>query len=144
MATVIVRSGPGLVQQIQAGPHALVADEPVTAGGTDAGPDPYAFLLAALGACTSMTLQMYARRKGWPLGEVVVELEIARVYAEDCAHCEEPRAMIDRVQRRLTLSGPLDATQRKRLAEIARRCPVHKTLVAGLRVEDEIVEAGVS
>jgi putative redox protein len=139
MARVVVRSGPGLVQQIQAGPHALLADEPVTAGGTDAGPGPYALLLAALGACTSMTLQMYARRKGWPLREVVVELEIARVYAEDCVHCGEPRTMIDRVQRRIRLTGPLDATQTARLAEIAKKCPVHKTLVTGVRVDDEIV-----
>jgi uncharacterized OsmC-like protein len=142
MAGVIVRSGPGLVQEIQAGRHTLLADEPVAAGGTDAGPDPYALLLAALGACTSMTLRMYAGRKGWPLREVAVELGIARVYAEDCAHCEEPRAMIDRVQRRITLMGPLDPEQTARLGEIAKKCPVHKTLVAGLRVEDEIVVAG--
>jgi uncharacterized OsmC-like protein len=142
MARVIVRSGPGLVQQIEAGPHVLAADEPNAAGGAEAGPDPYELLLAALGACTSMTVRMYADRKGWPLREVVVELDIARVYAEDCVHCEEPRAMIDRIQRRITLTGPLDATQRARLAEIAKKCPVHKALVAGLRVEDEIVLAG--
>jgi uncharacterized OsmC-like protein len=139
MARVIVRSGPGLVQQIEAGPHVLAADEPNAAGGAEAGPDPYELLLAALGACTSMTVRMYADRKGWPLREVVVELDIARVYAEDCVHCEEPRAMIDRIQRRITLTGPLDATQRARLAEIAKKCPVHKTLATGVRVEDEIV-----
>jgi putative redox protein len=141
MARVTVRSGPGLVQQITTERHALVADEPVEAGGTDAGPDPYALLLAALGACTSMTLRLYAGRKGWPLREVVVELDVARVYAQDCEHCEEPRAMVDRIARRITVAGPLDPTQVARLGEIAKKCPVHKTLVAGLRVEDEIVVA---
>jgi putative redox protein len=139
MTGVTVKSGPGLRQHIQAGPHTLVADEPVASGGTDAGPDPYALLLAALGACTSMTLRMYAARKGWALREVEVELDIGRMYAEDCAHCEEPRAMLDRIRRRITLIGDLDAAQRARLAEVAKKCPVHKTLLAGLRVEDEIV-----
>ena len=138
MASVIVRSGPGLVQDILAGTHALRADEPVASGGTDAGPDPYALLLSALGACTSMTLRLYAGRKGWALREVVVELDIARVYAEDCAHCEDPRAMVDQITRRITLHGDLDAAQRTRLAEIAAKCPVHKTLVAGVRVRDEL------
>ena len=104
MARVIVRSGPGLRQDIQAGAHVLRADEPVAAGGTDAGPDPYALLLAALGACTSMTLRLYAARKGWDLREVVVELDIGRAYAEDCAHCEDPRAMVEQITRRLTLA----------------------------------------
>src|SRR6185503_5965287 len=115
-----------------AGGHLLVADEPVASGGQDAGPTPYDLLLVALGACTSMTLRLYADRKGWPLGEVVVELEHARVYAEDCVHCEEPRAMIDGIRRRITLGGRLDAAQRTRLAEIAKKCPVHKTLVTGV------------
>ena len=139
MAKVIVRSGPGVRQEIQAGGHALVADEPVAAGGTDAGPDPYALLLSALGACTAMTLRLYAGRKGWALREVVVELDMGRAYAEDCADCEDPRAMVDQIRRRITLGGDLDAAQRARLAEIAKKCPVHKTLVAGVRVDDEIV-----
>ena len=138
MARVIVRSGPGLVQDIQAGAHALRADEPVAAGGTDAGPDPYALLLSALGACTSMTLRLYADRKGWALRDIVVELDIARVYAEDCANCEDPRAMVDEIRRRITLRGDLDTAQRTRLAQIAAKCPVHKTLVAGVRVRDEL------
>jgi putative redox protein len=138
MATVMVRSGPGLVQEIQAGRHAFVSDEPLAAGGTDLGPDPYALLMAALGACTSMTLRLYAARKGWPLEGVVVEVSVARVYAEDCVHCEEPRAMVDGVRRRITLTGALDPAQVLRLSEIARKCPVHKTLAAGLRVQDEI------
>jgi putative redox protein len=141
MASVIVRSGPGLQQEIQAGAHVLRADEPVGAGGTDAGPDPYALLLAALGACTSMTLRLYAARKGWDLREVVVELDIGRAYAEDCAHCEDPRAMVEQITRRLTLHGALDAAQRTRLAEIASKCPLHKTLSAGVRVRD-VLAAG--
>jgi uncharacterized OsmC-like protein len=142
MAIVIVRSGPGLRQTIEAGRHALVADEPVAAGGEDAGPDPYMLLMAALGACTSMTTTLYARRKGWPLLGVTVELEYGRVYAEDCLHCEEPRAMVERIKRRITLAGALDAAQVARLGEIAAKCPVHKTLAAGLRVVDEIALAG--
>ena len=141
MASVIVRSGPGLQQEIQAGAHALRADEPVAAGGKDAGPDPYALLLSALGACTSMTLRLYAARKGWDLREVVVELDIGRAYAEDCVHCEDPRAMVDQITRRLTLHGALDAAQRARLAEIATKCPVHKMLAAGVRVRD-VLAAG--
>jgi putative redox protein len=138
MPKVTVRSGPGLLQEIRAGAHALRADEPVAAGGTDAGPDPYALLLSALGACTSMTLRLYAGRKGWDLREVVVELDIGHTYAEDCERCEDPRAMVQQIQRRITLHGDLDGAQRARLGEIAAKCPVHKTLVAGVRVKDEL------
>ena len=138
MARVTVRSGDGLEQDIAAGRHRLVADEPLEAGGADAGPDPYALLLAALGACTSMTLRLYARRKGWPLERVTVELEHAKVHAQDCADCEGEAARVDRFRRRIRLHGDLDAVQVARLAEIARRCPVHKTLVAGVRVSDDV------
>jgi putative redox protein len=138
MGTVIVRSSSGLRQEIAAGRHALVADEPVAAGGADAGPDPYALLLAALGACTAMTLKMYAARKGWPLADVTVELSHARGHAEDCAGCEDEAAKVDLVTRTVRVSGPLDAGQVARLAEIARRCPVHKTLTAGVRVTDSV------
>jgi putative redox protein len=141
MASVVVRSAEGLRQDVTAGRHALVSDEPSAAGGTDAGPDPYALLLAALGACTSMTLRLYAQRKGWPLEAVTVELEHSKVHAQDCAECESDTGFIDRVQRRIRLRGPLDAVQVARLAEIARRCPVHKTLVAGLRVADDVALA---
>jgi putative redox protein len=139
MARVTVRSERGLRQRIEAGRHVLTADEPVSAGGGDSGPDPYALLLAALGACTSMTLKLYAARKGWPLGDVVIDLEHSRVHADDCAGCERPDALVDRIQRRIVLSGPLAAEQTARLAEIARKCPVHKTLAAGVSVVDDVV-----
>jgi putative redox protein len=138
MAIVVVRSSAGLRQEITAGRHALVADEPAAAGGGDAGPDPYALLLAALGACTAMTLKMYAARKRWPLRDVTVELSHSRVHAEDCVGCEDSAAKVDRVARAITVSGPLDAAQVARLGEIARRCPVHKTLTAGLQVADSV------
>ena len=141
MARVTVRSGEGLRQEITSGKHRLVADEPQEAGGVDAGPDPYALLLAALGACTSMTLRLYARRKGWPLESVTVELEHAKVHEQDCADCEGEAARVDRIRRRVRLHGPLDSVQVARLAEIARRCPVHKTLVAGVRVSDDVALA---
>jgi putative redox protein len=139
MAQVTVRSERGLRQRVEAGRHVLAVDEPVSAGGGDAGPDPYALLLAALGACTSMTLRLYAQRKGWPLGDVVVELSHARVHADDCAGCERPDALIDRIERRIVLSGSLTPEQTARLGEIARKCPVHKTLAAGVSVVDQVV-----
>jgi uncharacterized OsmC-like protein len=138
MAKVVVRSRDGLQQEITSGTHGLLADEPVAVGGADAGLDPYALLLAALGACTSMTLRLYARRKGWPLEGVTVELEHAKVHAQDSTNCEGEAARIDRIQRRVRLRGPLDPGQVARLAEIARRCPVHKTLLAGVRVADDV------
>lgn len=134
--TVVVRSRDGLRQEIEAGAHRLVADEPAAVGGTDAGPDPYALLLASLGTCTSMTLLLYARRKGWPLEGVEVTLDHARVHADDCAGCEDPQGFVDQVTRRIRLTGPLDAAQVQRLGEIARKCPVHKTLSAGVRIVD--------
>jgi putative redox protein len=142
MAHVTVRSGAGLRQEIDAGPHHLVSDEPVAAGGADAGPDPYGLLMAALGACTSMTLRLYAGRKKWPLEDVVVDLEFDRTYAEDCVACDDPKKRIERITRHIRLKGPLDAAQVARLAEIARMCPVHKTLTAGLQVADDVGLAG--
>ena len=130
-----------IARAIATRPALLVADEPVAAGGTDQGPDPYGLLMAALGACTSMTLHIYARHKGWALREVEVQLEFARAYAADCEGCEDPGAKIDRIRRRIVVRGALDAAQLARLGDIARKCPVHKTLTAGLRVDDEAVVA---
>ena len=127
---VVTSVGRSLAQRIQAGRHEIRADEPVPSGGSDSGPDPYALLLAALGACTSMTLRMYADRKGWPLERVVVRLSQAKVHARDCADCvDKDSARLSRITREIELSGPLTAEQKKRLVEIAERCPVHRTLV---------------
>jgi putative redox protein len=135
---VIVRSGEGLVQEIDAGRHRLLADEPVEKGGTDAGPDPYGLLCAALGACTSMTLRLYARNKGWPLLGVTVVVRHEKIYAVDCAECETKEGRIDRLQREIALVGPLDGAQRQRLLEIANRCPVHRTLTSEVRIETRL------
>lgn len=118
--------------------HTLLADEPASAGGTDAGPTPYDLLAAALGACTSMTLQMYARRKGWPLQEAVTRLRHSRVYAQDQDRCPDRPARMDRLDREVELVGDLSAEQRQRLLEIADRCPVHRTLEAGVVVRTSL------
>ena len=133
--TVIVTdSGAGrYTQQIAAGRHRLVADEPQPIG-DDAGPTPYDLLLGALGACTSMTVRMYAERKRWPLERVRVTLQHSRIHARDCADCETSNGWIDHIERRIELTGDLDETQRQRLLHIAERCPVHQTLTSEVRV----------
>ncbi|MCM2356951.1 MAG: alpha/beta fold hydrolase [Geobacteraceae bacterium] len=113
----------------------LVADEPVEYGGGNEGPSPYEYLLAALGACTGMTIQMYARRKGWPLEEAVVRLSHHKTHAEDCRDCDEKDRRIDTFERELELRGELDEEQRQRLLEIAGKCPVHRTLTGEVRIE---------
>jgi putative redox protein len=140
-ATVVVSStGNGAFEQMLLnGRHTLLADEPKAVGGNDVGPGPYEFLLMSLGSCTSMTLQMYASRKKWPLAQVVVRLRHARVYAEDCADCEKPTARIDRIEREIEVIGPLDAEQRSRLLEIANQCPVHRTLSSKIDIKTTAV-----
>ena len=126
---VVVESGPsGYATRIHAGRHHLWADEPVAAGGTDTGPNPYDLLLSALGACTTITLRMYADRKQWPLEGIRATLRHQKVHARDCEDCESETGYVDRIDRELTFLGPLDEAQRKRLLEIADKCPVHKTL----------------
>jgi uncharacterized OsmC-like protein/alpha/beta superfamily hydrolase len=115
-------------QRIRVGRHTLRADEPVSVGGNDSGPGPYDLLAAALGACTAMTLRMYAERKGWPLKHVRVRLRHDKVHAEDCADCEKRIEKVDRIERIIGIEGDLDESQRARLLEIADRCPVHQTL----------------
>ena len=128
MSEVIVTSGTsGYIQHIEAGNHSFVADEPLP-DGEDAGPDPYGLLLAALGACTAMTIQMYARRKKWPLGRVRVALTYERVHKKDCDDCEDPAERAHRIERVVQLEGALSDEQRDRLLEIAELCPVHRTL----------------
>jgi putative redox protein len=125
----VAEAGAGrFAQLIFAGRHRWRADEPVAAGGDDSGPGPYELLLAALGACTSMTVRMYAEQKQWPLERVSVELRHDKVHAADCAECETREGKIDKIERVLTLEGNLDEAQRARLLEIANKCPVHRTL----------------
>ena len=128
--TVLVReTGQGKFQQeIVSGPHRFLADEPVKMGGLDSGPGPYDLLLAGLGACTSMTIRLYAELKKLPLARVAVRLTHDKIYAKDCENCETVEGMVDRIDRTITLEGPLDAAQRARLMEIADKCPVHRTL----------------
>src|SRR6185369_13082510 len=125
---VVVSSDQKLRQEVWAGRHTLVADEPVDAGGDDAGPNPYELLLAALGACTSMTLLIYARRKDWPLERVEVRLSHQRIHARDCADCEQVEGYLDHVDKEIAVSGPLTQDQVERLGEIAEKCPVNRTL----------------
>ena len=136
MSEVIISSDGFLKQRITAGNHTLIADEPREAGGSDAGPDPYSFLLAALGACTSMTLQLYARHKGIPLEKVQVSLRNARIHARDCEICDSKEGKIERIERYISLTGPLTDEQKQRLLEIAQRCPVHKTLTSEIVIQD--------
>lgn len=128
----------GFRTEIVAGPHTLIADEPLAVGGTNEGPTPYDLLAGALGACTGMTLRMYAERKGWPLEEVWVRLVHGRVHAEHGGACEDPKSCLESIRREVRIVGPeLDAGQRTRLLEIADRCPVHRTLEAGVRIVTE-------
>jgi putative redox protein len=128
--TVLVReTGNGKFQQeILSGPHRFLADEPVKVGGQDSGPGPYDLLLAGLGACTSMTMRLYAENKKLPLDRVSVRLTHNKIHAEDCLNCETKVGMLDRIDRNITLEGALSAEERKRLMEIADKCPVHRTL----------------
>ncbi len=137
---VVVRGQAGsLVQDISIGSHRLLADEPLAVGGTDAGPTPYGFILAGLGACTSMTLELYSRRKGWPLESVTVRLRHSKIHAQDCAECETKEGMIDRIEREIELAGPLDADQKAKLMEIADKCPVHRTLSREINVKTRLM-----
>lgn len=121
--------------------HALLADEPASVGGDDTGPAPYDFLLAALGTCTSMTLRMYADRKGWPLEDVAVRLEHGKIHAKDCEACETESGKLDQITKEIVLFGDLDAEQRQRLLEIADRCPVHRTLHSEIHITTELVDS---
>ncbi len=128
LVTVMETREGKFTQEIQAGKHRLRADEPVEAGGTDTGLSPYDFLLAGLGACTSMTIRLYADLKKLPLEKVTVRLKHNKVHAQDCAECETKEGKIDRIDREIELAGSLDAAQRAKLLEIANKCPVHRTL----------------
>lgn len=127
----VTEAGAGkFTEDVYAGRHRLRADEPQSAGGTDTGPSPYDLLMAALGACTAMTIRMYAEHKKLPLERVTVDLAHGKVHAADCAECETREGRIDRIERLITLEGELDEAQRAKLLEIANKCPVHRTLHA--------------
>jgi putative redox protein len=137
---VEVTGGPhGFANQVRAGSHRFAADEPESVpGGSDTGPSPYDLLLAGLGACTSMTLRMYANRKQWPLQGVRVRLQHRRIHARDCEDCETGQGQIDEIDRVIRIDGPLDEEQRQRLLEIANKCPVHRTLTSENKVRSRL------
>jgi uncharacterized OsmC-like protein len=143
--SVVVKAGPSRFgQNISVGPHLLQADEPRDVGGNDEGPNPYELLLAALGACTSMTVRIYAERKQWPLQGVEVSLAHSRIHAEDCAECDTKQGMLDRIEAEITFIGDLSDDQRHRLLEIANICPVHRTLVSEVQILTRLAMASTS
>jgi uncharacterized OsmC-like protein len=134
-ADVVVRGNSrSFEQQIAVGRHNLLADEPVNAGGADAGPDPYDYLLTALGACTSMTVGFYARRNKLPLEDIKVSLWHSRIYARDCEECETKQGLLDRIDLEVELTGSLSEAQHAKLIEIAAKCPVHRTLTSEINI----------
>ncbi len=138
MNEVIVTSLENLRNEVRYGDgHSFITDEPIAAGGEDAGPDPYTLLLGALGSCIAMTVNLYARRKQWPLEQVTVRLRQNRVHVKDCEVCaQEKEGYIHHIERAVTLTGQLSDEQRARLLEIAHKCPVHKTLTSEIVVTD--------
>ena len=142
MSEVVVTSQTNLRNEVRYGDgHSFITDEPIEAGGEDAGPDPYTLLLAALGSCISMTVMLYARRKQWPVDRVSVQLRQDRVHVKDCKECSEKQeGYIHRIERSVTVTGQLSDEQRARLLEIAHKCPVHRTLTSPIVIaetEDE-------
>jgi putative redox protein len=138
MSEVVVTSIKNLQNEVRYGEgHRLITDEPVDAGGEDAGPDPYTLLLAALGSCISMTTTLYARRKGWELERVTVRLKQRRVHEKDCEQCNlDVEGFIHHIERNVTFEGNLSEDQRKRLTEISHKCPVHKTLTNPIAITE--------
>jgi uncharacterized OsmC-like protein len=139
---VVVRGNVrGFLQEVVSGRHHLRADEPVSAGGSDAAPGPYDYLLIALGVCTSMTVGLYARRKQIPLEDITVSLSHSRIHAKDCEECETKEGMLDRIDTRIKLSGSLTVEQQAKLMEIAGKCPVHRTLKSEIEIRLRVDEA---
>ena len=142
---LVEETGQGRFQQrITVGSHSFLADEPASLGGAGSGPGPYDLLLAALGACTSMTMRLYAERKGWPLTAISVRLRHAKIHASDCVDCEtRDDAWVDEISKEIALEGPLDSAQRERLIEIAARCPVHRSLESEVKIRTRLRELSV-
>lgn len=134
----------GFGQEIVAGKHRFVADEPASAGGGDTGPDPYDYLLAALGVCTSMTVGLYARRKQLPLDNITVSLWHSRIHAKDCEECATKEGMLDRIDVEIELSGLLTDEQHAKLMEIAAKCPVHRTLKGEINIRLQAADKSVA
>ena len=130
----------GFRTEISANGHSLIADEPISVGGSDTGPNPYDLLVSALGACTGMTLRMYADHKKLPLDGVTVRLRHEKMHALDCAECDDPRSKIDFIEREIELEGELDQETRRKLIDIADRCPVHRTLESRSRISTRLKE----
>jgi putative redox protein len=136
---VIVNSGlPAYVQNISIGPHQLSADESPETGGADAGPNPYELVMAALGACTSMTVRMYAERRNWPLEKVQVDLTFSRLHAADCDDCSRKKGIVNRIEKKITLIGDLSEIQRERLLHMASNCPVHRVLAQTIDISSTL------
>jgi putative redox protein len=129
----------GFAQKIDIGTHKLTSDEPVSFGGTDTGSSPYDLLLAALGACTSMTIGLYARKRKWPLEEITVSLRHEKIHARDCDDCDTKEGKVDRIWREIHLAGNLTDEQRAKLMEIADKCPVHQTLTSEINIKTRAV-----
>jgi len=129
----------GFAQNIQIGAHQLTADEPLSYGGTDSGASPYDLILAALGACTSMTIGLYARKRKWPLEKITVSLRHLKIHAKDCDDCETKEGRIDRIEMEIHLDGALTDEQRAKLMEIAGKCPVHQTLTSEINIKTRAV-----
>ena len=141
---VVVRgSASDFRQEVTAGKHHLVADEPVSVGGGDAGPDPYDYLLTSLGVCTAMTVGFYARRNKWPLENITVSLWHSRIHARDCQECETKDGLVERIDVDLELTGSLTAEQHAKLMEIAEKCPVHRTLTSEINIRLRSAEKSV-
>lgn len=138
MARITVESKQGYLQKITAGGHTLYSDLPLDEDGADSAPEPYHLLLAALGACTSMTILMYARRKQWPVEDIRVELEHERVDASECEDCATKQGSVDRIHKRIYVTGSLSAEQLERIRYIAGRCPVNLTLQREINMVDSV------
>jgi putative redox protein len=134
MNVSVESASPEFLENISVGRHRLHADEPVSAGGRDAAPSPYELLLAALGACKVITLRMYAKRKGWSLHGVQLNLSHSKVHAEDCANCERTDSLIDQIDVEIKLQGELSPEQRRTLLAISEKCPVHRTLTSHIQI----------